>query len=357
MARKCRQGLLCSLLLLSGCAEVRSAARVRQLESQLRDLKERQQQSQERQEELENRVLVLQDQLDSARIDRARRGAVDLPVVTLQPGAPPPPPAAPLPGEAPAPVEFAGAARSDEPERIRPLLRAEGDSFAAAVQPIAPQAPNEQRFAEGRRAPAPGARRARSTPAAPAAPAALPAVAPAGDNLGVVPVPRLPLGSASLGKASPIVPALAPSLSAAAPRLASAAPRRASESGEPMALYRTAYDHLRGSRYGEAERDLREFVRRFPRHDYADNAQYWLGETFYARRSYGEAASAFRAVVERWPAGNKAPDALLKLGFTLLLMGDGQKGRAVLTQVTEHYPGTDAARLAEGRLSALKEGK
>ena len=75
MARKCRQGLLCSLLLLSGCAEVRSAARVRQLESQLRDLKERQQQSQERQEELENRVLVLQDQLDSARAASSRSGA------------------------------------------------------------------------------------------------------------------------------------------------------------------------------------------------------------------------------------------------------------------------------------------
>ena len=128
-------------------------------------------------------------------------------------------------------------------------------------------------------------------------------------------------------------------------------------SGDAGNDYRAAVELVRAGKHEDAVVALRAFIARYPRHDYADNAQYWLGETFYARKSYGEAASAFRAVVERWPAGNKAPDALLKLGFTLLMMGDGQKGRAVLTQVTEHYPGTDAARLAEGRLSALKEGK
>jgi len=60
---------------------------------------------------------------------------------------------------------------------------------------------------------------------------------------------------------------------------------------------------IAAGQYDVAERELREFVRRFPRHEFADNAQYWLGETYYARKSYSEAAAAFRAVVERWPAG------------------------------------------------------
>ena len=67
-----------------------------------------------------------------------------------------------------------------------------------------------------------------------------------------------------------------------------------------------------------AERGFREFVRRYPHHDYADNAQYWLGECFYDQRAYDKAAPEFRAVVQRWPTGNKAPDAMLKLGFSLL---------------------------------------
>ena len=78
-------------------------------------------------------------------------------------------------------------------------------------------------------------------------------------------------------------------------------------------------------------------MRRFPRHDFADNAQYWLGETFYARKQYSEAVASFRAVVERWPTGNKAPDALLKLGFSLVQQGEKEKGRAVLTQVISNY--------------------
>src|SRR5262249_23015757 len=70
---------------------------------------------------------------------------------------------------------------------------------------------------------------------------------------------------------------------------------------EPLRLYRAAYGKLMAGRAAEAEADFRDFVRRWPRHDYADNAQYWLGESFYARRDYTQAAPEFQQVVARWP--------------------------------------------------------
>jgi tol-pal system protein YbgF len=129
---------------------------------------------------------------------------------------------------------------------------------------------------------------------------------------------------------------------------------RASE--DPLKLYRAAYESLRAGRHDEAERGFRDFVRRFPQHDYADNAQYWLGECFYDRKRFAEAAPEFRTVITRYPLGNKAPDALLKLGYCLVALGDAHKGRDVLAQVPEIYPGTEAARLAKERLAELTAG-
>jgi tol-pal system protein YbgF len=125
--------------------------------------------------------------------------------------------------------------------------------------------------------------------------------------------------------------------------------------GEPLKLYRAAYADLLAGRHDAAERGFREFVRRYPSHDYADNAQYWLGESFYDRKRFSEAAAEFRTVLERFPRGNKAPDAMLKLGYCELELGQGD-GRSTLEQLERTFPQTEAARLAERRLGELAAG-
>ena len=102
-----------------------------------------------------------------------------------------------------------------------------------------------------------------------------------------------------------------------------------------------------------AAQELRTFVQRFPTHDLADNAQYWLGESYYARAAYRDAIPEFRAVVRRWPSGNKVPDALLKLGFCHLALGERAEGQATLDEVAQHYPRTEAAQLATRRLGEI----
>jgi tol-pal system protein YbgF len=122
---------------------------------------------------------------------------------------------------------------------------------------------------------------------------------------------------------------------------------------DPVVLYRAAYDELRAGNHDAAARGFRELVRRFPHHEYADDAQYWLGECLYDQKRYAEAAPEFRTVVQRWPSGNKAPDALVKVGLSLLAVGDVEKGRATLREVPAAYPRSAAARLAADRLLKL----
>lgn len=119
---------------------------------------------------------------------------------------------------------------------------------------------------------------------------------------------------------------------------------------DASADYRTAVELVKAGSHSEAIAGLRAFLRKFPRHDYADNAQYWLGEAFYAQKDYPHALAEFRTVIETYPRGNKVPDALLKVGYCYQALGQGDKARAVLEQVVNLYPKTEPAALATKRL-------
>jgi tol-pal system protein YbgF len=123
-------------------------------------------------------------------------------------------------------------------------------------------------------------------------------------------------------------------------------------SGDAPAEYRAAVELVKSAKYDDAVAALRAFIAHYPRHDYADNAQYWLGEAFYAQKDYPRALSEFRRVVEVYPRGNKVPDALLKVGFCHQAMGQAEKARAVLEQVVNTYPKSEPAMLAAKRLEA-----
>jgi tol-pal system protein YbgF len=114
--------------------------------------------------------------------------------------------------------------------------------------------------------------------------------------------------------------------------------------------YRSAVELVKTGKHDEAVSALRAFLKTYPRHDYADNAQYWLGESFYARKDYQQALSEFRATIETYPRGNKVPDALLKVGYCYSALGQKDKARAVLEQVVNLYPKSEPAALASKKL-------
>ena len=126
------------------------------------------------------------------------------------------------------------------------------------------------------------------------------------------------------------------------------------EGGTPvqsLSGYRQALETLRAGNPHGALQGFRRFLDGNPRHDYADNAQYWIGECLYDLHDYHAAEPEFRKVIERYPDGNKVPDAMLKLGFTLMAEQQEVAGRQVLESLTRAYPRHEAARLAAYRLA------
>jgi tol-pal system protein YbgF len=107
-------------------------------------------------------------------------------------------------------------------------------------------------------------------------------------------------------------------------------------------------------RYADAAEDFQSFLKQYPNSEYADNAVYWLGESYYVTRNYDIALTSFERLMKNYPDSPKVPDALLKIGYTHYELKQWDKARAALLQVQQDYPDTTLARLAESRLRSMK---
>jgi tol-pal system protein YbgF len=137
----------------------------------------------------------------------------------------------------------------------------------------------------------------------------------------------------------------------------------------PQDLYQAAYvDFSKGS-YALAIAGFREFLRRYPEHDLADNAQYWIGEAQLAMarghadagrndladQALQQAVQEFRKVVANYPRGDKAPTALYKEALVLIELKQPQLARQRLQYLVDNFPQAEETPLARERLAALKE--
>ena len=151
------------------------------------------------------------------------------------------------------------------------------------------------------------------------------------------------------------------SSSAPAPTASSApAPVAAVPAASPMAgmdersAYDQAFSALKGGDYVESSRRFRDFLAAFPSGQYAPNALYWLGESYYVTQNYALAGQQFQSLLDRYPTHDKAAGALLKLGLSQYGLKQYDAASATLRQVVQRYPDSDLARTADDRLRSLE---
>ena len=118
--------------------------------------------------------------------------------------------------------------------------------------------------------------------------------------------------------------------------------------------YDSAMEVFKSGDYKRAAGALQDFVTRYPTSAYAANAQYWLGNAYYAQRDYKNAIAAQEAVVSNYGTSPKAPDAMLNIASNYIELKDKKNAKKVLQQLVSKFPDTAAAATAKDRLAALK---
>lgn len=105
--------------------------------------------------------------------------------------------------------------------------------------------------------------------------------------------------------------------------------------------------------YPRARLIFNRFVSKNTTHELADDAQYWIGESYFQEKKFERAILAFNKVQVDYANGDKAPDALLKEALAFLNLGDKASARELLARVIQKYPNSSVAIAATEQLKSL----
>jgi tol-pal system protein YbgF len=119
-------------------------------------------------------------------------------------------------------------------------------------------------------------------------------------------------------------------------------------------IYKDAYETYQKGDPEGARRKFEAFLKQYPNTDLSDNAQFWIGETYYVKKDYEKAILEYEKVIVKYPEGDKVPAALLKQGLAFQELGDRANARNLFRRVVDRYPQSEQAEIAKKRLDLIK---
>lgn len=123
----------------------------------------------------------------------------------------------------------------------------------------------------------------------------------------------------------------------------------------PEQLYAFAYTQHTQGKYEEAIANFRRYVEAYGSTEAADNAQFWIGEGFFAQMRYAEALAEYDRLITTYPSGDKVIASQYKKGLSLLFLERRDEGVASLRLVIANAPSSPEAALARQELERLGE--
>lgn len=134
-----------------------------------------------------------------------------------------------------------------------------------------------------------------------------------------------------------------------------AADGQASESAGAQDLYDAANRQFRRGSYETARAGFDEFLRLYPNHALAPDAQFFRAETLAESDDPDSALTEYARVLELYPSSRRAPTALYKSGQIEAARGNVDAARTFFDRVIQGYPDSDEVELARRELDRLPD--
>lgn len=106
-------------------------------------------------------------------------------------------------------------------------------------------------------------------------------------------------------------------------------------------IYKQGMEALNAGDQDLAAQKFISVMTKYPEHTLAGNAQYWLGEAYYAKKDYAKAAVAFGKGLEKYKNGNKGADSLLKLGMSMRELGKKEEACTAFKSLPTEFAKAD----------------
>ena len=121
----------------------------------------------------------------------------------------------------------------------------------------------------------------------------------------------------------------------------------------PQRMFDTAQADYAAGQWSLAIAGFEQYIRTFGNTDRADDAQFYIGESYQLDSKFKEAVEAYDKVIANYPNGDRVPQALYKRGVALSLLGENDRARESFQQVIRNYPNSEVAVLARQVLDGL----
>ena len=162
---------------------------------------------------------------------------------------------------------------------------------------------------------------------------------------------RLERAAEEKGSGATAVPAVVAPTAARDARRSPSAPLRSASIAD---TYRNAIVLFGKNRYPEARAAFQQVFDADKSGELADNALFWIGETYFAAADYNNAIRYYKRVSDEYGDQNKAPDALYKLALAYEKTSDLAQARTFLQEVIARYPYSAPAASAKSELNRIK---
>ena len=123
----------------------------------------------------------------------------------------------------------------------------------------------------------------------------------------------------------------------------------------PQRMYDTAWADYTNGQWELAIQGFEAYLKTFPRSEFADDAQFYIGQTHYADGAFEDAVNAFEEALLNYPTGDIVPEASYKRGLALDRLGETDRAQQAFELVVENYPDSTMATLSQQALDRLTQ--
>lgn len=118
-------------------------------------------------------------------------------------------------------------------------------------------------------------------------------------------------------------------------------------------LYQNGLRDFTSGKYDLARQEFSDYMRNFPSNDLASNAQFYLGEIYYAQNDFTNAIMAYDNVLMNYPRSFKLAASMYKKGTAELELGLKASGVRDLREVVRRFPGSDESKRSSAKLREI----
>jgi tol-pal system protein YbgF len=118
-------------------------------------------------------------------------------------------------------------------------------------------------------------------------------------------------------------------------------------------LYQNALRDFTGGHYDLSRQEFSDYIKNFPSNDLASNAQFYLGEIFFAQNDFKNAVTSYDTVLTNYPHSFKLASALYQKAMSELELGLKASGIRDLREVERRFPGSDESRRSQAKLREM----